>query len=293
MDLKDFIKEIASGPRVSGTECEEKALSFLEKCIENIGFLVKRENFSFEASIPQESYLQVGNVRYEVLPLGYSKSGEVSGDISFIESLESDMLRGLDGCIVVYPDFFFERSEYESLLSSNIGGIVIAPGDRLADAPTYTFFWERWLESGRIVAVTIGKRHLYKICSGEEAILVSRSEEKLLMSANLVWDTGVGGNEDIYIFAHHDSVPHSWGVTDNACGVAVLLRVCELLKEEHLRRNVIFATFGAHELRGAAGGSRVFLRKHLNEVEKRGPLAINIDVQGYKLGLNRALCNSQ
>ena len=187
MNLEEFVKEIASAPRVSGTSGEEKALSYLEECVQNIGFSVRRESFSFQASIPQESYLEVRDTRFEVLPLGYSESGEVSGPIAFTESLESEMLEGIDGSIVVYPDHIFERKEYESLLSSNIGGILLAPGDRLADIPTCTMFWERWLESGRLIAATIGKRNLYGIVSGDEATLVSRSIQETLQSANLVW----------------------------------------------------------------------------------------------------------
>lgn len=195
--------------------------------------------------------------------------------------------------IVVYPDYICERGEYESLLSSNIGGILLGLGDYYAMhyAPSYTMFPERWLESGRLVAATIGKRSLYEINDEDEAVLSSRSEEKMAQSANLVWDLGVDGDEDVYVFAHHDSAPNSWGVTDNACGVAVLLRICELLDAERPKRNVIFATFGAHELKGAAGGSREFIKRRLCELESRGALAINIDIQGHKLGLNRAACN--
>ncbi len=203
------------------------------------------------------------------------------------------MLEGIDGSIVVYPDHIFERREYESLLSSNIEGVLLAPGDRLADIPTCTMFWERWLESGRLIAATIGKRNLYGIVSGDEATLVSRSKQETLQSANLVWVLDVDGNENVYIFAHHDSAPYAWGVADNACGLAVLLRLCELLKREHIRRNVIFATFGAHELKGASGGSGKFIRNHLSEIEEKGVLAINIDVQGHKLGRNRAVCNAK
>lgn len=293
MELKKIVEEIASGPRVSGTQGEEKALNFLEECIESIGFSTEREDFNFEACKPQESHLQVGGAQLEVLPLGYSKSEEVIGKIAFIESLESEMLEGLKDYIAVYPENIYERSEYESLLSSNIRGILLALGDRLADAPTYTTFFERWLESGRMVAATIGKGNLHRLSSYDEAILVSKSEERLARSSNLVWDLGIDSDEDVYIFAHHDSAPHSWGVTDNACGVAVLLRACELLKGERPKKNVIFATFGAHELKGAAGGSKAFLRKHLSALKTRGSLAINVDVQGYRLGLNRAVCNLQ
>jgi hypothetical protein len=293
MNFEEFVKEIASAPRVSGTSGEEKALSYLEECVQSIGFSVRRESFSFQASIPQESYLEVRDTRFEVLPLGYSESGEGSGPIAFTESLESEMLEGIDGSIVVYPDHIFERREYESLLSSNIEGVLLALGDRLADIPTCTMFWERWLESGRLIAATIGKRNLYGIVSGDEATLVSRSIQETLQSANLVWVLDVDGNENVYIFAHQDTAPYAWGVADNACGLAVLLRVCELLKREHIRRNVVFATFGAHELKGASGGSGKFVRNHLSEIEEKGVLAINIDVQGHKLGKNRAVCNTK
>ena len=291
MNLEKFVNELAAAPRVSGTEGEERALDLLEECVQRIGFSAVREDFSFKASIPLESYLQVQGARYEVLPVGYSKSGRVEGNIVFIESLESNLLEDFQGCIVVYPDYIYKRSEYESLLSSGIGGILLGLGDRLANAPTYTMFWEKWLESGRLIAASIGKQNLHKITIFDEATLVSESEEKMLRSANLVWDLGIDSDEDIYIFAHHDSVPHSLGVTDNACGVAVLLRVCELLNEERPRRNVIFVTFGAEELKGAAGGSREFLRKRLKKLKSRGALAINVDVQGYKLGFNKAWCN--
>ncbi|MHA2434172.1 MAG: M28 family metallopeptidase [Candidatus Thorarchaeota archaeon] len=233
----------------------------------------------------------MGDGRYEVIPVGYSKPGKVEGNVAFIESLESSMLEGLGGCIAVYPDYLYERSDYESLLSSNIGGILLGLGDRLADVPNYTMFWEKWLESGRLVAATIDKQSLYRIKPFDNATLVSQLEEKRAQSANLAWNLDVDGDEDVYIFAHHDSVPYSWGVTDNAGGVAVLLRVSELLGNGNPKRNVIFATFGAEELKGAAGGSREFLRKRLHKLESRGALAINIDVQGHKLGLNRAWCN--
>jgi hypothetical protein len=290
--MQNFIQEFASSPRVSGTEGEQKGLSLIEEYVRKIGFSVKREDFSFEASFPIDSYLQVGDSRYEVIPLGYSKPSKVKGNIAFIESLESSMLEGLAGCIAVYPDYFYERSDYESLLSSNIGGILLGLGDRLADVPNYTMFWEKWLESGKLVAATIDKQSLYRITPFDNATLVSQLEEKTAQSANLIWNLDVDSNEDVYIFAHHDSVPHSWGVTDNACGVAVLLRVSDLLRNENPKRNVIFATFGAEELKGAAGGSREFLRKRLHRLESRGALAINIDVQGHKLGLNRAWCNA-
>lgn len=293
LNIEGFIKEFASSPRVSGTESEKKALDLLEERIEEIGFSIRRENFSFLSSIPQESYLRVLDKRYEILPVGYSRSGEVNGRIAFVGSLESTMLDGYEDCIVVYPEYIHERSEYESLLSSNIGGILLGLGDRLADVPNYTMFWEKWLESGRLIAATIDKQSLYGITDFDEATLVSDSEEKISQSTNLVWDLGIDSDEEIYIFAHHDSVPYSWGVTDNACGVAMLLRVCELLNEEQPRRNVVFATFGAEELRGAAGGSREFLRKRLSEIESKGALAVNIDVQGHKLGLNRAWCNGK
>ncbi|UCE09479.1 MAG: M28 family peptidase, partial [Candidatus Thorarchaeota archaeon] len=292
-DTETFVKEFASGPRVSGTEGEERALSLLEDCVRDIGFWVRREVFVFQGSFPLESHLEIGNVRYEVMPVGYSISGEIKGNIAFAESLEPDMLLGLSGRIVVYPDYFYQRKEYDSLVSCKVAGALFGLSDRLVDAPNYTMFWEKWLESGRLVAATIDKQSLYRIKPHDEAFLVSHVEEKRVYSANLVWDLDVEGDEEIYMFAHHDSVRYSWGVTDNACGVAVLLRVCELLKKEHLRRNVIFCTFGAEEPKGAAGGSREYLRKHLHELESRGTLAINIGVQGHKLGFNRAYCNTQ
>ena len=290
-NIQNFIQDFASSPRVSGTEGEEKGSSLVEEYVRKIGFSVKREDFSFEASFPIESYLQVGDCRYEVIPVGYSKPGKVKGNTAFIESLESSMLAGLGGCIAVYPDYLYERSDYESLLSSNIGGILLGLGDRLADVPNYTMFWEKWIESGRLIAATIDKQSLYRIKPFSDATLVSQLEEKTAQSANLIWNLDVDSNEDVYIFAHHDSVPYSWGVTDNACGVAVLLSVSDLLRNDTPKRNVIFATFGAEELKGAAGGSREFLRKQLHKLESRGALAINIDVQGHKLGLNRAWCN--
>jgi hypothetical protein len=47
MELKKFVEGLASGPRVSGTEGEEKALVFLEEYVEGIGLSVEREDFSF------------------------------------------------------------------------------------------------------------------------------------------------------------------------------------------------------------------------------------------------------
>jgi hypothetical protein len=196
---KTFVKEFASAPRVSGTEGEEKALSLLEECIGKIGFSVRRETFTFQGSFPLESHLETGNARYEVIPVDYSVPGEIKGKIAFAESLESDMLKGLERCIVLYPEYIFQRKEYDSLLCSEVGGALFGLNDRLVDAPNYTMFWEKWLESGRLTAATIDKQSLYEIKPSDEAILVSHVEERQVHSANLVWDLGVEGDEDIYI----------------------------------------------------------------------------------------------
>ena len=82
----------------------------------------------------------------------------------------------------------------------------------------------------------------------------------------------------IVIGAHLDTVPQAPGAEDNASGIAVLLQLARMLREEPARVPVRFVAFGAEEARGGGGTLYAFGSRHyvaaLKPVERKAVRAM-------------------
>jgi hypothetical protein len=89
--------------------------------------------------------------------------------------------------------------------------------------------------------------------------------------------------EIVLVGAHYDSVPGSSGANDNASGVAAVLEIARLLREEPLSRTVRFVTFVNEEppfFQTGEMGSRVYASQSRKRGEKIIAM-ISLETIGY------------
>jgi Zn-dependent M28 family amino/carboxypeptidase len=93
---------------------------------------------------------------------------------------------------------------------------------------------------------------------------------------------GDGAKEVVLVGAHFDAVPNSPGADDNATGVAALLEMARVLKEEPLDRAVRFCFFNLEE-QGLVGSSVYAhdLAPRLRDGKEKIVLMLSLDMLGY------------
>jgi aminopeptidase S len=93
----------------------------------------------------------------------------------------------------------------------------------------------------------------------------------------------------IYVGAHHDTQADSVGADDNGTGVAAILALAAALARQPRVRTLRFVSFGAEEQLSV--GSALYVRRHREELARRGRCMVNFDTLGSHLGWNYLVCN--
>lgn len=83
---------------------------------------------------------------------------------------------------------------------------------------------------------------------------------------------------DTYSLVPHFRAKYSYGADDNASGIAVMVETARRLRARKLNLRIDFACFAAEE-RGLYG-SRKWVNKHLNELDKDKTYVLNVDCVG-------------
>ncbi|MDA8091820.1 MAG: M20/M25/M40 family metallo-hydrolase [Nitrospiraceae bacterium] len=101
--------------------------------------------------------------------------------------------------------------------------------------------------------------------------------------SNLIAKTPVAKGESIVIGAHYDTVPGSPGADDNASGVAGILELARLYKNEDSRKSLIFAAFVNEEppCFGSGNMGSMVYAKHLREHNAAVKVMVSLEMIGH------------
>ncbi|AOV09138.1 aminopeptidase [Sporosarcina ureilytica] len=271
------------GPRVTGTEEERKAASFIRNRLQSYGYEVEVQEFSIPDKMIGHLQTSAGDEVLINIPagsastasegltaqlydagLGYANdftaesAGKIAlisrGDFTFQEKVENAYAAGAVG-VLIYNNIESPGPLNPSIGEASIpvGGISKASGEALiADV----------IDSDGTVTLKVDALTDVK----SQNIIATRAPDK-------------GNNHDIlHVSAHFDSVPFAPGASDNASGTAVALELARVLKSYPIDKELRFVFVGAEEI--GLVGSRYYASQLTEDEISRSIGNFNMDMVG-------------
>lgn len=234
------------GPRVAGTEAEMAAIDYVADALEEFGYDVSVEPFSFDGDRFAPGFVETGETTLDAFSLMGSVAGEATGTLMFaqlgsVEDLETvDASRGV--VIVDRGDISFA----EKVASAEEAGAAAVIIVNNVDEPLLGGTLGTTV-SIPVVGVSEGARAglLMAAEGGLEATVTARDGEG--ESANVLAKAPGAGECTIVVGGHHDTTPGSPGANDNASGVGHVLELARVSAKDGPLPGLCFATFGGEE----------------------------------------------
>jgi aminopeptidase YwaD len=287
------------GVRLAGSEAEDRAVAFVSESLAGTGARVHLEEFSVRERRVESEELEVfSGGRWRSCPCSlFSNTPGTGGDwreapLRFFEAPAEygrEDLSLLRGRAVVHLGSHIEsREQYRRLVQAQPafllfvdvrypGGVPLADGmfpaytDALGAVPTVNVAFEeawRWKVEGATAARLRVRGGMREGTSGNVVAEFPGSEE---------------GAGVLLVGGHHDTQADSPGADDNATGTVAVLELARLLAGlAPLRRSLRFISFGAEEQLSV--GSAHYVRRHRQELDRRGSVMLNFDSFGSPMG---------
>lgn len=264
------------GPRVAGTQGEQRAATYIAEQFRAYGYAVETPVFEFAGDRFRAATLKAGGKELEAIAMDGSAGGSVAGPAIFIGLADAAGIggRNLSGKVAVADRGTLTFADkYEAARAAGAAGLVILNN---ADGQL----------NGRI---TQGAAFPVLGVAGEDAAAVraaanSGARFELITSGdgpskgiNVVARSAPGAACDIVVGGHYDTVPAAPGANDNASGTANVIELARAMAADGLDKGLCFAAFSAEE--SGLFGSEAFVTQL--RAEGRLPKAmINMDVTG-------------
>lgn len=289
--------DIITKERPVGTAANDEILDFLEEQFKNMNYSIQSLPFDCVVWEKGKSTLTLDNCKFDLEPSPFSEPFNGSGKLCNVKTLEELEAINCEGDILIlsgkitetplqpknYP--FYYPDEHKHLISlleeKHPKAIIAATGKNpLSGQNPFPLF-----EDGNflIPSCNINNKTLSQI----EAMLHSDSVSHLTINSNkapassrqiIASQKAEKPAGKVVICAHMDTKYNTPGALDNASGVAVLLKVAELLKET--KCNIDIVSFNSEEYFGACGELEYL--KQIDSQRDNIELMINIDSPCHK-----------
>ncbi|MCG7335923.1 M20/M25/M40 family metallo-hydrolase [Sporosarcina sp. ACRSM] len=286
------IEELTKEPRLTGTESEKQAASFLADQLESYGYTVNVQSFEFEKyRAPTSLRLMVDGFNGTLSPAAFqfSVSGQVTGEI--VEAgfgLESDY-NDIDvaGKIAIVAA---ERTSFHELVrnAGHAGAAAIIiyfpkgyPINRWSLGKHDNAFIPALALSyneGRAVLDHMKTDVPIKGTVTIEGSRIDKAESQNLIALKQPDFKTAKSKEIITIGAHYDSVQQAPGASDNASGTAVVLELARALRDVPTHKEIRFLFFGAEEV--GLLGSEYYVSTLSKKDSKHSVAMFNLDMVG-------------
>lgn len=269
--IKYLSEEI--GPRVAGSFNEYRASQYIKNEFERVGLKTEIQEFSFlnwalkerpQIWVEQPEFRQI-----QTAPFAYTLSTPAKGIMGHIRKI---------GKMYIIPGYM-EWPKYCIFDDANneLGYFIVNPNGPAVPVSSTAYLLP---EAGAI----IGKDDAIKLDNwlnqGKEVIvrLSNPVNFELGRSQNVIGILG-GGQPQIVVCAHYDSVPYSPGAVDNASGIQLIYNIANKLLSEgiHNMPTIAFVAMGCEEL--GLIGSRYYVKwLKENGLLESVKFCINIDM---------------
>ncbi len=244
---------VTIGTRVAGTENGTKAADYIAAQFKSYGYIVEKQDFSFEYWEDQGTNIQVTAPELRVLnkprPIQYSPSGHLSEDLVLVGGVgnENDFARAnAKGKIALVQRGTIPFSDKaKNGAAAGARAVIIynnAPGP----------FAGTLQNRVNIPAIGIsgedGQMLLGLLQSGAVKIKID-SDTRLAQKTgvNVIATKRGTSGKTIILGGHPDSVEDTPGANDNGSGTAVVLELARALAQKPNKHTLTFVTFDAEE----------------------------------------------
>jgi hypothetical protein len=311
----NLLEEFSELERLSGSEDEQAAASYLTDRLDAVGVEHQRFDPELYISQPHDATVRAINKTFEpgvIKTVGFSASTTVTGEVEYVGSTSSDLvddgeagsrrpfaeLDDLDGRIALVDGGSFSIGATTALEEKGAGGVIAIhehrrePHDGIATpvwggAPPYD-------ERDRIPDVPIANvtKHdgeiLREWAESDEGLELEVSTDLTtdwmacpIVEARIEGEADPENEDFLLMHGHYDS----WyvGITDNATGDAGMLELARVFEEhsEDLQRNIRICWWPAHST-GRYAGSTWYTDEHALEIAGRCVAQVNMDSPGAK-----------
>ena len=273
------------GPRVQGTEGEQRAATFLSDQFQELGYNVERESFSIPAFNVEQLEVLVDGAALTANAFVLASPGSVQGGLVAVPGTGSpgdfaqvDVRNAV--ALVERGTLLFADKVTNAAAAGAVGVMIF---NNAAGA-----FEGGFLQPSAIPAVAISRedglrlRDLTAVATVTASILLE-GRAAVAQSQNVI-TIPQEGSCAIYVGGHYDTVEGVPGANDNASGTALVLELARAFAASPTRDLVCFAAFGAEEAVGASAGiagSRALVERITNDPSREPPLfMLNLDVAG-------------
>ena len=275
--------------RLAGTEGEKRAIEVIGTHLKELGLEYKLEPFELVSFAPGSAKLTIDGKEFVGNPFGLNKDADISGEFLFLDNWEVVLYnkKAFEGKIIV--SYGYSRTLASALMEQEAAAyIAIGTPARKASSLSHrqNSFEEGYVPSMTVDHITGEKLVKY---SGKNASVQIKQKVQKKTAHNIVVDIpGKGVDDNLTLSgAHYDSVARCNGSSDNAGGTVTLLKVAEHFSKHQPDRDLRLIFFGAEEL--GLLGSSAFVKAHKEELAKRVPFLLNIDVAGDPVGFDTAM----
>jgi Zn-dependent M28 family amino/carboxypeptidase len=268
------------GPRVAGTDGEQKTVDYLRGELERYGYDVTVAPFAFDASAFLPARVDAGGTAYPGYAFNGSAEGVAKGPLVFAGTGRPDEFAagGVNGAIALIErgELTFQE-KVDNAAAAGASGVIVFNSEAGA-----------LLAEGKSELPVIGVRQ----ADGEtlrDAVAASPVEATITVSPRrgtaynvIAKPRGVDTCETVS-GGHHDSVAVTGGADDNASGTAAVLELARVVAANDKEGANCFVLFGAEEF--GLFGSKAYVEALGDAGRNAVEAMINLDVVGTDEGL--------
>ncbi|WP_053360764.1 M20/M25/M40 family metallo-hydrolase [Bacillus sp. FJAT-27251] len=273
------------GPRVTGTEGEQKAAEFIRERLASYGYEVETQEFG----IPDKGvgHLQTSDNKEVLVTIPAGSGGTPSDGITaglFDAGLgkAEDFTPEAKGKIALISRgvLTFADKVKNAIQAGAAGVLIYNNADGLAPLNPSLGGTSFNIPVGGLTKES-GEALLKDVAAANKTVTFNVQLLKNVKSQNIIVSRTPekGSNHEIvYVSAHFDSVPFAPGASDNASGTAVALELARVLKSYPIDKEIRFVFVGAEEI--GLVGSKYYANQLSQDELKRSLVNFNMDMVG-------------
>ncbi len=284
------------GCRPTGSNNNRRAQQYIARVFEEAGLAVEQQTFNCLDWQPHRIELALAGEKLEAIINPFSPACDVTAGCVFAGSLEELQQANTHDRIVVLHDAltaeplwpknfkFFVVEEHQAIIRALEAGnpkAIIAMSHR-DERPVPL------IEDGdfKIPSVTVSAEMGRALLGNRESTVTLRIDSAVResRSANVIGRREGRSAKKIVACAHFDTKPDTPGALDNASGVATILALAQIIKNQNVRAGLELIAFNGEDYYSAPG-QVAYLDRYGSEI-KRIALVVNVDGVGWKESKN-------